>query len=108
MKVIYFYEETQMNRFAYPLNREFKHGVEFGFYDDLNYSYNFRIFLIPLMGVIIETYGADPARYEILINDEDYTYRIYFRDKEDQAACKLFYPGEWDPDPDWGEEDEED
>ena len=109
METIYFYEEPKLNGYHFDQYTKFKYGVEFTFFDeDGSWERPWRDFLIPLILTITETYGVDPnrERYEFLMETECQMYRILFRDEEDQAAFKLIHPGEWDPDPVWGDEDE--
>ena len=106
MEVKYFYERPKLNGYNFEQLTDFKYGVEFSFFeDDGDWETPWKKFLIPLIGSLVETYGANPERYEFLVDEEHCMYRVYFKDEEDQVAFKLLYPGDWDPDPVWDEED---
>ena len=110
MEVIYFYEAPKLDGYHFDAYTRFKYGVEITFFDeDGSWEKPWREFLFPLISTLIETYGADPEykRYEFLMEDECQMYRVLFKDEEDQAAFKLLWPGEWDPDPVWSDDDEE-
>lgn len=108
MEVIYFYEHPKLNGYDFHQLTNFKHGVEFSFFNDSHdWDKEWRKMLIPLILSLTETYGDNSNRYELLLNQENSMYRVYFKDDTDQVAFKLLWPGEWDPDPVWGDEEDE-
>ena len=107
MEVIYFHKEPKLNGYYFHRRTNFEHGVQFWFDED-NYMDAYIDFLIPLVSFLVRTYGEEPGRYELVFSQEDTMYRVYFKDEADQVACKMHYHGEWDPDPVWGDEEDED
>ncbi len=108
MKVIYFYEAPKLDGYHFDKYTKFKYGVEIDFFDeDGSWEGPWRDFLFPLVTALAETYGIDQSRkrYEFLMETEFQMYRVLFKDECDQAAFKLMYPGEWDPDPVWSDDD---